>query len=487
MELDFLWLIAAIIGGTLCAFKSSSFIDCLIKRMGKKKMNRSLPPGDMGWPLIGNMLSFVRAFKSQNPESFINNLKQRYGETGIYKTNLFWNPSIIVCSPELCRKVVTDDEKFKSGYPFPKLIVGDKPFDFLSSSGHKRLRKLATTGINGHEALSKFIGGIEEIVITKLEEWSKTKQPIQFSREMNKIAFNVIMNIFLGSGSDTSVIASMEKYYTCLFNGLFSTAVNIPGFAFHRAVKARKMLSESIRAVVAERRKRESKDPNSNSGLIDLIMEVKDEEGEKLDVEKIVIALLVVLLAGRETSGRAASWATIYLHDYPEVLQKAKEEQEEILKRRPSSQKGLTLGEIKQMKYLSKVIDETLRIRTNTFALLREAKTDANLNGYFIPKGWKVLVWQSAVHMDPEIYPNPNEFLPSRWDKQKPKAGSFLLFGGGTRICPGADLAKLQISIFLHYFLLNYKLEQINTGGPIPYLPVPRPANNCLAKVIKLP
>jgi cytochrome P450 len=37
------------------------------------------------------------------------------------------------------------------------------------------------------------------------------------------------------------------------------------------------------------------------------------------------------------------------------------------------------------------------------------------------------------------------------------KAGTFLPFGVGSRLCPGADLAKLEISIFLHHFLLNYR------------------------------
>ncbi|KAK8996416.1 hypothetical protein V6N11_081693 [Hibiscus sabdariffa] len=106
--------------------------------------------------------------------------------------------------------------------------------------------------------------------------------------------------------------------------------------------------------------------------------------------------------------------------------------------------------------------------------------------GYFIPKGWKVLVWHSAVHMDPEVYPDPKQFLPSRRDDPKLKAGGFLAFGEGSGTCPGADLAKLEISIFLHYFLLNYKFEQFNPGGPVNYLPSPEPADDCLAKIIKL-
>lgn len=36
--------------------------------------------------------------------------------------------------------------------------------------------------------------------------------------------------------------------------------------------------------------------------------------------------------------------------------------------------------------------------------------------GYLIPKGWKVQAWYRSVHMDPEVYPDPKDFNPSRWD-----------------------------------------------------------------------
>ncbi|KAK8548524.1 hypothetical protein V6N12_061436 [Hibiscus sabdariffa] len=180
-------------------------------------------------------------------------------------------------------------------------------------------------------------------------------------------------------------------------------------------------------------------------------------DGENLEDEQIVNILLGFLLAGHETTAHAALWLTIYLHDHPEILQRVKEEQEEIVKTRPQSQKGLTLNEIRQMKYLSKAIDETLRLYRIPPMLFRKANTDVKVNGYIIPKGWKVLVWCRAVHMNSEIYPNPKEFLPSRWDNQKPKAGCFLPSGAGSRTCPGADLSKIEMSIFIHYFVLNYR------------------------------
>ncbi|XP_012486796.1 beta-amyrin 11-oxidase [Gossypium raimondii] len=480
MELD-LWRIAIIVATFAVSF---GFLKKAYERLGQQQL-KSLPPGDMGWPLIGNTWSFIRAYKSQNPESFINNLQKRYGKTGIYKTHLFGNASIIVCSAELCRKVLTDDNNFQWGYPVSNLILGDHvPFDYISS--HKRLHRLLTTALNQHQPPSSHLGTIEKIVINTLEEWSKLKEPILFVPEVNKFVFKLIIDILLGSGTDDTQIASMEEYYRKVYYGLHTTPINIPGFAYHRAVQARKVLANKIRGVLGERRERRCNDPNPNTGIIDFIEKADFEDGRAMNHELLVGLLIGLFIAARETTSRTAIWATIHLHNHPRLLHKAKEEQEEIVKRRPSSQKGLTFTEIKQMKYLSKVIDETLRIGANVFSIFREAKNETYLNGYLIPQGWKVLVWTSAVHMDPEIYPNPNQFLPSRWDDFIPKAGAFLPFSTGSSTCPGADLAKLEITIFLHYFLLNYKLEQLNPGGPVNHFPSPDPADNCPAKIIKI-
>ncbi|KAH7578592.1 hypothetical protein JRO89_XS01G0403400 [Xanthoceras sorbifolium] len=70
-------------------------------------------------------------------------------------------------------------------------------------------------------------------------------------------------------------------------------------------------------------------------------------------------------------------------------------------------------------------MNETLRITNISLLNFRETKSDANIEN------------SSSYHMT--------------------KPGSFIPFGIGSRICPGADLTKLEISILLHYFLLNYK------------------------------
>ncbi|XP_045807521.1 beta-amyrin 11-oxidase-like [Trifolium pratense] len=489
--LDSQWfiLVVALLGGYAFVF---GFIRRLnewyyVSRLGKLPL--PLPPGDMGWPFLGNMPTFLKAFKS-DPDSFINNLVSRYGRTGMYRTHLFGSPSIVVCTPETCRKVLTDEENLKLGYPSSATaLTGKRSFHGISNNEHRRLRRLITSPINGHEALSSYIGLIEDIAVKHLEKLSTMNMPIEFLKEMRKFAFEVITIIFISSDCDHVDLGLVENLYIDLNKGMKSLSINLPGFAFHKALKARKKLLKMLQGVVDQKRKNNINNNNNNrekKDMMDLLMEVKDEEGNMLEDEDIIDLLLVFLLAGHESSAHGILWTIIYLLDHPHVLQKTKKEQEEIMEIRPSTQKGLNIKEIKQMEYLSKVIDEMLRKTTISFANFRLAKVDVNINGYTIPKGWKVLVWNRGVHMDPETYSNPKEFDPSRWENYKARAGSFLPFGLGSRFCPGSDLAKLEITIFLHHFLLNYRMERLNPDSPITYLPVPRPTDNCLARIIKV-
>ncbi|XP_059435044.1 ent-kaurenoic acid oxidase 1-like [Corylus avellana] len=486
MELGSIWVVL------FCSFGALVALKWLLKnanwwlhetQLGDRQY--SLPPGDLGWPFIGNMWSFLRAFKSHDPDSFISSFVSRFGRTGIYKAFMFGSPSVIVTTPETCRRVLTDDECFKPGWPKSTIeLIGKKSFIGISFEEHKRLRRLTAAPVNGNEALSMYTKYIEENVIASLNKWT-TMGEIEFLTELRKLTFRIIMYIFLSSESEP-VMEALEREYTALNYGVRAMAINLPGFAYHKALKARKNLVATFKSIVNERRnQRQSCVSLKKKDMMDALLEVEDENGRKLTDEEIIDVLVMYLNAGHESSGHTAMWAAILLEQHPEFLQKAKAEQEEIVSKRPLTQTSLTLKEIREMEYLSKVIDEALRVITFSLTVFREAKTDVNIGGYTIPKGWKVLVWFRSVHLDPETFPNPKEFNPSRWDDYTPKAGTFLPFGAGSRLCPGNDLAKLEISIFLHYFLLHYRLERLNPGCPVRYLPHTRPTDNCLARVKK--
>lgn len=452
------------------------------RKLGKKK-RENLPPGDMGWPFIGNMWSFLRAFKSGNPDAFISTLLRRFGSRGLYKSFMFGSPSIIVTVPEACRKVLFDDDAFQPGWPTATLeLIGKKSFVGISYEEHKRLRKLTASPVNGHEALSTYMRYIETNVVSALEKWSKMGR-IEFLTKLRKLTFQIIMHIFLSSEGE-NVMEALEKEYTALNYGVRAMAINIPGFAYYNALKARKKLVAILQTIVHERRKmREATEGMCKKDMLDALLDTTDDKGRKLDDEEIIDTLVMYLNAGHESSGHITMWSTILLQGHPEFFRIAKEEQERIVKNMPPTQEGLTLKEYRQMEYLSKVIDETLRLVTFSLMTFREAKKDITIKGYFIPKGWKVLLWFRSVHHNPELYPQPKEFNPSRWDDLVPKPGTFLPFGAGSRLCPGNDLAKLEIAIFLHHFLLNYELERENPECPIMYLPHSRPKDNCLGRI----
>ncbi|KAM4108730.1 hypothetical protein ACB094_03G067400 [Castanea mollissima] len=478
MELDFLWLIVSALLGCYV------FIFWFLKRVNEwyyvgmvRKSTYRLPPGDMGWPFLGNMLPLFKSIRSADANSFIYNLIWQYW---YLQDHMFGCPSIIVCRPEICRRVLTNDEHFTLGYPKSTNLLGGRiSLHSVSNEEHKRLRRLIASPINGHEALTMYIQHTEDIVIDSFDEWASMKQPFEFYTEIKKATFKIMTHIFMGSVND-STLWTTHNLYADYRKGLMSMAINIPGFAFHKALKARKKMVKVLQSILDKKREMTESKHQGTKDMMDLLSEAEDEDGRKLEDEDIVDLILLFLSAGFDSSAVSILWAIIHLTENPEALRKAKEEQEEIIKRRPSNQIGLKLKEIKQMEYLAKVIDETLRM-TNIFSLFRKAKADVSINDYIIPKGWKVSVWYGAFHMDPEIFDNPQNFNPSRWDNLKAKAETFIPFGAGSRFCPGSDLAKLVITIFLPHFLLNYKMKRLNTESPLSHLQGPMPKDKFLA------
>lgn len=167
----------------------------------------------------------------------------RYGEGGIYKTHLFGNPSIIVCEPEICMKVLTDDVNFRVGYPTTiKELIRLK---HISRAEHKQYRRLVNTlPILDHQALATlYLERIENIVTNSLEELSSMKHPVELLKEMKKVTFKVFIHILMGSSIHHMIIENMDTSFAELTNGILSAPINAPGFVFHKALKVLNFLN----------------------------------------------------------------------------------------------------------------------------------------------------------------------------------------------------------------------------------------------------
>ncbi|THU68084.1 hypothetical protein C4D60_Mb08t00170 [Musa balbisiana] len=135
----------------------------------------------------------------------------------------------------------------------------------------------------------------------------------------------------------------------------------------------------------------------------------------------------------------------------------------------PSSSLVLLLDEAKKITFeltvKQLVINETLRVVNIIGGVFRRAKTDLHFKGYTIPKGCKVFLSFRAVHLDTEYFDDARTFNPWRWQKnaaaqQVGGATVYTPFGGGSRLCPGYELARVVISVFLHYLVTRFNWEE---------------------------
>ncbi|KAL6654806.1 hypothetical protein ACP70R_008271 [Stipagrostis hirtigluma subsp. patula] len=101
--------------------------------------------------------------------------------------------------------------------------------------------------------------------------------------------------------------------------------------------------------------------------------------------------------------------------------------------------------------------------------IFRKTLKDVQVNGYTIPAGWLVMISPMAIHLNPTLFDDPLKFNPWRWmDQDRTKIvtqnRNFMPFGGGIRLCAGADYSKLVISLFLHVLVTKYRWIEIKGG-----------------------
>jgi ent-kaurenoic acid hydroxylase len=236
---------------------------------------------------------------------------------------MFSCPTIMVVTADACKQVLMDDEAFVTGWPKATvMLIGPKSFVNMPYDEHRRLRKLTAAPINGFEALTSYLGFIDHTVVSTLRSWSSENKEIEFLTEMRRMTFRIIMQIFM-SGADERTMAYLEKSYTELNYGMRAMAINVPGFAYHKALKARMKLVTVLQRVLDERRAK-GKGGRKVVDMMDRLIAVEDESGRRLEDDEIIDILLMYLNAGHESSGHITMWATVFMQENPDILAKAK-------------------------------------------------------------------------------------------------------------------------------------------------------------------
>ncbi|XP_008229769.1 PREDICTED: cytochrome P450 724B1-like [Prunus mume] len=452
--------------GSLLGLILNHFLPLLLLRL-----NGSPPPkGSFGWPILGQTLAFLKPHPSNSLGAFLQHHCSRYGK--VFKSHLFLSPTIVSCDQELNYFILQNEGKlFECSYPKPiHGILGKSSMLVAVADTHKRLRNVAVSLVSITKSKPEFLSDIEATTISILHSW-KDKSQVIFCEEARKFTFNVIVKQVLGLTPDEPQTTRILEDFLTFMRGLISLPLYIPGTPYARAVKARRRISSTVKAIIEERRRQAAETSTTSSrskrsDFLEILMDV-----DTLSEDEKVSFILDSLLGGYETTSLLISMAVYFLAQSPSALQQLKVEHQNI-RRGKQKEEYLNWEDYKKMEFTQNVINEALRCGNVVKFVHRKALKDVKFRDYLIPSGWKVLPVFSAAHLDPSLHASALEFHPWRWEKiqsQDQTCKRFTPFGGGSRCCPGSELGKLEAAIFLHHLVQNFRWRTEDDDQPIAF------------------
>lgn len=168
-----------------------------------------------------------------------------------------------------------------------------------------------------------------------------------------------------------------------------------------------------------------------------------------------------LFFAGTESTANTIIWIMTSLIKNPRVMGKAQEEVRNVMhgKERIYEENLQNL----KLPYLEAVIKETMRMYPILPLVPRESLDRLVVNGYLIEPKTIVYVNVLAIHRDPKVWENPDEFLPERFlDNDIQYKGhdfEYIPFGTGRRICPGINMAVTTLELVISNLLYSFDWE----------------------------
>ncbi|KAF6203470.1 hypothetical protein GE061_001801 [Apolygus lucorum] len=189
---------------------------------------------------------------------------------------------------------------------------------------------------------------------------------------------------------------------------------------------------------------------NQDNLLFMFKKEMASGRGEHFSEEQMCYLLADMFGAGLETSLTTLRWFLLFMAANPFIQEKVFEEIYANTKEKDTPE----LVDLPQMPYLEACIYETQRIRPVVpLGIPHGAREDAELGGYRIPQGSMILVPQFVLHMDPQVWVDPDRFDPARFFDSNTKKlvrdhSHFMPFQCGKRVCIGEEMARMMLFLF---------------------------------------
>ncbi|VAH17855.1 unnamed protein product [Triticum turgidum subsp. durum] len=320
-----------------------------------------------------------------------------------------------------------------------------------------------------------------ERLVEKLETYALSGEPVNMEARFSQMTLDVIgLSLFnYNFDSLTSDSPVIDAVYTALKEAEARSTDLLPYWQIDllckivpRQIKAEKAVN-TIRSTVEE--------------LIIKCKAIVDAENEQIEGEEYVNEadpsilrfllasreevsslqlrddLLSMLVAGHETTGSVLTWTIYLLSKDPVALRKAQEEVDRVLQGRLPRYE-----DVKELKYLMRCINESMRLYPHPPVLIRRALVDDVLPGnYKVKTGQDIMISVYNIHRSPEVWDRADEFIPERFDLEGPIPNEsntdfrFIPFSGGPRKCVGDQFALLEAIVALAIVIQKMDIQLV--------------------------
>jgi len=409
------------------------------------------PPGPRSLLGLRNLYRF-----STDQLQLLTDLRDRYGDT--VQLKVLGKPWFLFNKPEDIEAVMVKHHKIMVRDEYVTILERTLGLGLLTSDGElwKRQRKLMS-GAFTPKRIRGYADAMVRVTERGLLPWHEGAE-INLHKEMSRITMEVVAEVLFGAGvtaSDVEIVSEamevINTYYANSPEAVLMLPEWVPTPLNMRVTQAVKAIDALLYRIIAERRA----SGEERNDLLGILLAAQDEGGVGMSDKQLRDEAVTLFLAGHETTSLALSHTLYLLSKYPEAGQRVHDEVTRVVGDRLP-----TAADVKQLEYTGWVLKEAMRLFPPAWTTGREADADVEIGGYHVPKGAQILLSQWVVHRDPRWFPNPEAFVPERWeDTSDLPRYAYFPFGGGPRVCIGNHFAMMEATLLLVCMVQKFRLD----------------------------